>query len=333
MVSNEIRATLVVLTCFSLQAILSLLFSSCWSGSVAPSPGWRTGPQRTPCKPCSRNWRTSATTAACTSPPRSKRSANSRSISTPCRPSCGSATGQPSCLQKGKWSRWVAVTAHKYSNHAWKMGLLFSPWVGRACPTFRVSYSVVETLRNIVQWGHSERGSNDLCFFLSEPDWGYSQVACLYKMSGHLSFFLIERWLGFVEVSCREMFQGELYCRQVYPDTASPACLKSGTSSSWSVCPTLWDWKPTCTPSNPLEPCSSWRLMLSYIFPTPPASNRPFLLMLLSLGYKQCLGWPRTGWERLWRVVVEWDPEAREAGSPGREVPAEGLHSWVLDRW
>lgn len=81
--------------------------SSCWSGFVAPSPGWRTGPQRTPCRPCSRNWRISGTTAACTSPPRSKKSANLRSISTPCRPSCGSAIGQPSCPLKGKWSRWV----------------------------------------------------------------------------------------------------------------------------------------------------------------------------------------------------------------------------------
>lgn len=120
-------------TIFS-SRLLVIAPSSCWSGFVAPSPGWRTGPQRTPCKPCSRNWRTSGTTGACTSPPRSRRSANLRSISTPCRPSCGSATGQPSCPPKGKWSRWVVVAASLYPKHAWKMRLPFCPWWGRECP-------------------------------------------------------------------------------------------------------------------------------------------------------------------------------------------------------
>lgn len=104
-------------TIFS-SRLLVIAPPSCWSGFVAPSPGWRTGPQRTPCRPCSRSWRTSGTTAACTSPPRSRRSANLRSISTPCRPSWGSATGRPSCPPKGKWSRWVRVTASVYPKHA-----------------------------------------------------------------------------------------------------------------------------------------------------------------------------------------------------------------------
>ncbi|GAB5578337.1 alpha-actinin-2 isoform X1 [Prionailurus iriomotensis] len=44
--------------------------SSCWNGFVARSPGWRTGPLRRPCTPCSRSWRTSGTIGASTSRPR-----------------------------------------------------------------------------------------------------------------------------------------------------------------------------------------------------------------------------------------------------------------------
>lgn len=60
---------------------------SCWSGFVAPSPGWRTVCLRTPCRPCSRSWRTSEIIAASTSHPKCRRSASWKSTLTPCRPS------------------------------------------------------------------------------------------------------------------------------------------------------------------------------------------------------------------------------------------------------
>lgn len=77
---------------------------SYWSGSVAPFPGWRIEIQRTPCRQCSKSWRTLEITVASTSHPKCRKSASWRSTSTPCRPSWDSATGLPSCRLRGRWS-------------------------------------------------------------------------------------------------------------------------------------------------------------------------------------------------------------------------------------
>lgn len=53
---------------FFLPVFLSA--SSCWSGSVEPSPGWRTEPRKRPWMTCRRNRRTSETTAVSTNHPR-----------------------------------------------------------------------------------------------------------------------------------------------------------------------------------------------------------------------------------------------------------------------
>lgn len=82
------------------------LWHSCWSGSAAPSRGWRTAWQSRPCVPCSRSWRISVTIAASTSRPVCRRSASWRSTLTLCRPSWGWATGPPSCPPRARWCRW-----------------------------------------------------------------------------------------------------------------------------------------------------------------------------------------------------------------------------------
>lgn len=82
------------------------VFCSCWSGSAAPSPGWRTAWPSRPCAPCSRSWRTSGTTAVSTSRRAYRRSASWRSTSTPCRLNWDWATGLPSCPLRARWCRW-----------------------------------------------------------------------------------------------------------------------------------------------------------------------------------------------------------------------------------
>lgn len=59
--------------------------SSCWNGSVGPSPGWRTAWRSRQCGQCSRSWKISGTTGASTSLHAFRRNASWKSTSTPSR--------------------------------------------------------------------------------------------------------------------------------------------------------------------------------------------------------------------------------------------------------
>lgn len=93
-------SVLLVFPCY-----VTVWHSSCWSGSAAPPPGWRTELLRRRWQRCRGSWRTSGITGASTSPRKCRRSVNWKSTSTPCRPSYASATVPLSCPPRARWYR------------------------------------------------------------------------------------------------------------------------------------------------------------------------------------------------------------------------------------